>query len=386
MAINPNIILSGNQQANVPLINPLEMAMKAQQIKDSQQRGRVADYAMEKENRLASLVKASYDPQTGQLDPHKLKSNLGQAGMYEQINDLNKQEIDIGKEARMGQKDSIENKIKTVEYLTNQARAVKDQSGLDSLRAEAESMVPGAGAKLPAQYSPEGMKSVIDTAMTSYQQMQMQFNKETDQRDFGYKVEKDNQQMAFNQQKELTDEQWRRANFDQRNVAIEATRINKPMTEGQGKANLFSQRASAADEIMNGIGDKINVIGLTAASAIPGGNFLMSEDQQKISQAQRDFVNSILRTESGAVISDQEFSNAQKQYFPQPGDGPEVIKQKGQNRKLAIKGLSEMAGPNAPTNQGEAQGQQQSVRTQTNKKTGQRRQSTDGGLTWQVIN
>ncbi|MGB0855392.1 MAG: hypothetical protein ACPGSI_18995, partial [Pikeienuella sp.] len=47
----------------------------------------------------------------------------------------------------------------------------------------------------------------------------------------------------------------------------------------------------------------------------------------------------ILRRESGAVISDEEFENANVQYFPVPGDSPEVIAQKRRNRENAIEGL-----------------------------------------------
>lgn len=65
-------------------------------------------------------------------------------------------------------------------------------------------------------------------------------------------------------------------------------------------------------------------------------NFLKSTEQQQYEQAQRDFINSKLRQESGAVISDQEFDNARKQYFPQPWDSDEVIKQKSKNRQLVI--------------------------------------------------
>ena len=66
---------------------------------------------------------------------------------------------------------------------------------------------------------------------------------------------------------------------------------------------------------------------------------------QQVEQAQRNFVNAILRQESGAAIADSEFANAQKQYFPQPGDSKQVILQKKQNRETAIAGLQVMAGP-----------------------------------------
>lgn len=47
-------------------------------------------------------------------------------------------------------------------------------------------------------------------------------------------------------------------------------------------------------------------------------SFLQSAERQKFEQAKRNFVNAVLRNESGAVIADSEFKNADKQYFPQP--------------------------------------------------------------------
>lgn len=131
------------------------------------------------------------------------------------------------------------------------------------------------------------------------------------------------------------------------------------MTEAQGKAGLYSARALEADNILKPLEEKISVTGLAAKRGmenIPGiggvagaaGNVLLSADQQKVEQAQRNFVNAILRQESGAVISPSEFDNAQKQYFPQPGDSKEVIEQKRKNRGTAISGLKVMAGPAAP--------------------------------------
>jgi len=59
----------------------------------------------------------------------------------------------------------------------------------------------------------------------------------------------------------------------------------------------------------------------------------MSETQKLAAQAERDFVNAVLRRESGAAISKDEFKNAEKQYFPRWGDSPRVLAWKSENRK-----------------------------------------------------
>ena len=121
---------------------------------------------------------------------------------------------------------------------------------------------------------------------------------------------------------------------------------DKPMTEFQGKAALYGTRSAQSDKVLTELEDKISTLGLSAAQGMgTAGNYLMSSEQKRVNQAQRDFVNAVLRQESGAVISDAEFANAKKQYFPTPGDDDATIKQKRANRKLAIQGFARMSGP-----------------------------------------
>lgn len=130
------------------------------------------------------------------------------------------------------------------------------------------------------------------------------------------------------------------------------------LTEAQGRANLYQSRATEADKIMSGLEGQYSPLAINAKQGAGkvwgiGGpleaaaNVALPQNAQKVEQSQRDFVNAVLRQESGAVISEGEFANAQKQYFPQPGDGKEVIAQKKKNRATAIAGLKVMAGPAA---------------------------------------
>ncbi len=125
---------------------------------------------------------------------------------------------------------------------------------------------------------------------------------------------------------------------------------SKPLNDSQAKALLFGSRMQEADKILNGLSAKgVDTPSFTkeVAESVPliGGalgaaaNFGASADQQSVEQAQRDFVNAVLRRESGAAISDSEFANAKKQYFNARGDSDQVKGQKAANRQLAIKGL-----------------------------------------------
>lgn len=126
------------------------------------------------------------------------------------------------------------------------------------------------------------------------------------------------------------------------------------LTEAQAKAVGFAARAKEADQILNTTTFKPLAVatkqGLESVYGIGGGlgmvaNQMMSPNDQKVDQAQRNFVNAVLRQESGAAISEAEFENARRQYFPQPGDSKAVIKQKADNRQTVIKSLETVAGP-----------------------------------------
>lgn len=130
-------------------------------------------------------------------------------------------------------------------------------------------------------------------------------------------------------------------------------KAEKAPTEFQGKSALYGARAKEAHDIMlalEGLTGKDAYNRLAATSFGGNGvmntlaNPVMSESTQKAVQAQRDFINAVLRQESGAAISQPEFENAIKQYFPQPGDKNDVLEQKRRNRETAIMGFQNSAG------------------------------------------
>lgn len=102
----------------------------------------------------------------------------------------------------------------------------------------------------------------------------------------------------------------------------------------------FADRLAAADAIISTNTAAGTSYTDAALSSIPFiGNTVSSQARQQYDQAKRDFINAQLRKESGATIQPSEFESAEKQYFPQPGDGEDVIKQKAQARKIAIQNM-----------------------------------------------
>ena len=126
---------------------------------------------------------------------------------------------------------------------------------------------------------------------------------------------------------------------------VVATEPAKPLTESQANAALFADRGNAANAILTQFeGEGTNPFA-RVFEKLPGGNYLQSDEYQQFEQAKRDFLNAVLRKESGATIQPSEFESGDKQYFPRPGDSDKVIKQKKKNRETAIEAIARAAGP-----------------------------------------
>jgi len=144
------------------------------------------------------------------------------------------------------------------------------------------------------------------------------------------------------------------------------------LTESQGNATAYGMRMKEANSILaplekagvkntglvSGvvgstlgivplIGDKLEGMSGSVFNALPqilGG---LSPEQQQVAQARINFITAVLRKESGASISPSEFTTAEKNYFPKPGDDASVVSQKQKARNLAIKAMEIQAGPGA---------------------------------------
>lgn len=115
----------------------------------------------------------------------------------------------------------------------------------------------------------------------------------------------------------------------------------KPLTEAQSNAYLFGTRMQANHKILTDFESK-GINGSIAQHLFGDNkatNFASRPEHQQYAQAKRDFINAVMRKESGAAIGKDEFASADKQYFPQIGDSPAVIQQKQQAREQAIKGI-----------------------------------------------
>ena len=119
----------------------------------------------------------------------------------------------------------------------------------------------------------------------------------------------------------------------------------KPATDAQNTSAGYALRVQQSTDILNQLENSIvgmNPASYEALSRLP--SYAQGSTMQSFEQAARNFINAILRRESGAVISNQEFQNAEQQYLPMPRDSAQVLAQKKANRDAVFRGLINSSG------------------------------------------
>lgn len=155
----------------------------------------------------------------------------------------------------------------------------------------------------------------------------------------------ENERARLTQQAEISKKNYE---LKLREASEKSAKVSKPSAAEQNFAG-FALKAQKAHEIANEIensssdpasisfsaerfGSNLPIIGGLIRKKIP-------ENVQKYENAQKSFVNAVLRPESGAAISPTEFEEARKQYFPQPGDSKATVEQKRQLRLEKVAAL-----------------------------------------------
>lgn len=154
----------------------------------------------------------------------------------------------------------------------------------------------------------------------------------------------------------LSDDQKIKANIPVKDVAqfnssggisiIKSAPAPVELKDWQRKDLDFVTRMMQADKVLSEVGTDYDPAYVKAARYVENtpilgdiANAAISENDQRVLQAQRQFLNSVLRPESGAVIGDVEFASGVKQYFPQPNESKKIQEQKANARRTAIEGL-----------------------------------------------
>jgi hypothetical protein len=146
---------------------------------------------------------------------------------------------------------------------------------------------------------------------------------------------------------------------DRKTFVNEVSRANAKaaageLTEAQAKSTIYASKMELAEKNLKGLDDQYtSTLGaggyMRGTEYVPGGNTLQSQNYQKYKQARDNYITALLRQESGAAIGTSEFNRYEKELFPQPGDGPDVVKQKREARRIATEGMKKGAGPGYKT-------------------------------------
>lgn len=122
----------------------------------------------------------------------------------------------------------------------------------------------------------------------------------------------------------------------------------RPATEGQLAGAAMLQRMTGAEEILRLVERETGVVAIPIEKTFLMDTKLegvaLTPTEQRIAQAQRDWVRAKLRKESGAVIGADEMAAEILTYFPQVGEGPEIVAQKAEARRRAEEQLKIGAG------------------------------------------
>lgn len=126
-----------------------------------------------------------------------------------------------------------------------------------------------------------------------------------------------------------------------------AAGTQKPFTEMQSKDNVFVTRATGALEVLEPISDALTSRAGRAAEMDPTGlaRELQTPEFQVAKQAGDEFLQAILRKDTGAAITEPEQYLYGRTYLPQPGDGPEVLQAKSEARKRAVAAIQSGMSP-----------------------------------------
>jgi hypothetical protein len=119
--------------------------------------------------------------------------------------------------------------------------------------------------------------------------------------------------------------------------------LNPNPTEFAGKSAMFANLMQGAEGQLNQIeattGKKARTLGDVVLGKVLQPAGLRGKTDTQLEQAQNQWINAMLRLESGAAIPDSERENYRRTLLPVPNDPPEVLAQKKAAREAAFQGM-----------------------------------------------
>ena len=123
----------------------------------------------------------------------------------------------------------------------------------------------------------------------------------------------------------------------------------RPKSANRPRPNEFNNKAAFMLEgakHASGILDHYSAPAASMIRKVPLlGNYGMTENDQIAQQAAETMYDAYLRLTTGATIAPEELKNAAKQFVPQPGDKPGVLREKALRRRQILDAMKRAAQP-----------------------------------------
>lgn len=228
-----------------------------------------------------------------------------------------------------------------------------EQNGYDTSKLSDEQIADGIGFQKPREigfrHMFSGSKEEAPEKANLFAERNQDWKNKQEDRQFKRKM--DEADLQFKHENALLDRQYKKAQIggiyaDSKKKIADAQR-GPDVKQNEYAAANFANRANQANQALSELPEDIGTGSFV--DTIQGSSFfpeaMKSDNRKQLEQTQRNFISAVLRKESGASISDQEYDNAVKQYFPAPGDTSDVLALKSQARQQAISGLEAEGAP-----------------------------------------
>lgn len=198
-----------------------------------------------------------------------------------------------------------------------------------------------AEAKVKMQFEP--LENQLKTLNNLYSLYQNDLS-ESEKMQAQAKIQEKEADLKFKRDKELLNI---KAGIDRQQAIDEAALkgVTLSGSTAQFTAANYANRLEQANQVVNQLSPNLknmSYLQLKSAMLLPSG--LQKPEIQQYSQASKNFINAVLRRESGAAISPSEFDTAYSQYLIKPGDSEAVVQQKEKNRLLVQRNFVNEAG------------------------------------------
>ena len=126
--------------------------------------------------------------------------------------------------------------------------------------------------------------------------------------------------------------------------------FDNKLTEGQSKDVGFFRRGLAANQELERFEQSLLQLSDAALEKVPFGlgRYLQDEEFQQARRAANEVLAVMLRKDTGAQVTNEEFALYGPMYIPMPGDTPEVLTAKRNARQQFFTGLQDGMGTAAP--------------------------------------